>query len=167
MAIGIGIANHFADNGYLTGLIGKMLVELKKETNFTAESAADAEKKIYNRNSAVSASSAVNARKLLVELKKDGPKVQHYANEIANHPLGPHFFNTVDDGGAGLPDVDPDGHRDGLTAAHGWAKSRSGTSIAWHRRSNRKTTSICSWLVKRLNSFIDIASSLFSSLPVL
>ncbi|MHC4701225.1 MAG: sulfatase family protein [Planctomycetota bacterium] len=35
-----------------------------------------------------------------------GPKVQHYANEIANHPLGPNFFKTVDDSGAGLPDID-------------------------------------------------------------
>lgn len=31
---------------------------------------------------------------------------RHYANEIANHPMGPHFFNTVNDGGAGLPDVE-------------------------------------------------------------
>jgi choline-sulfatase len=34
-----------------------------------------------------------------------GPKVQNYANEIANHPTGPHFFDSVDDDGSGLPEL--------------------------------------------------------------
>ncbi|MBI1894927.1 MAG: sulfatase-like hydrolase/transferase [Acidobacteria bacterium] len=34
-----------------------------------------------------------------------GPKVQHYADEIANHPIGPQFFNTVHDDGSGLPEL--------------------------------------------------------------
>jgi choline-sulfatase len=74
--------NHFAENGYLTGLIGKM--------HF-----CDA------HNHGFEYYMSINDWLMYL-----GPKVQHYANEIANHPLGPHFFNTVDDGGAGLPDVD-------------------------------------------------------------
>jgi hypothetical protein len=34
-----------------------------------------------------------------------GPKIRHHADEIANHPLNPHSFDTVDDDGAGFPDV--------------------------------------------------------------
>jgi len=76
------IANHFADNGYLTGLIGKMHFVDAHNHGF----------EYY-----------MSINDWLMYL---GPKVQHYANEIANHPLGAHFFKTVDDGGAGLPDID-------------------------------------------------------------
>ncbi len=76
------MANHFAENGYLTGLVGKM--------HF-----CDA------HNHGFEYYMSINDWLMYL-----GPKVQHYANEIANHPLGPHFFRTVDDGGAGLPDVD-------------------------------------------------------------
>jgi len=75
------IANHFAENGYLTGLIGKMHFVDAHNHGF----------EYY-----------MSINDWLMYL---GPKVQHYANEIANHPLGPHFFKTVDDGGAGLPDI--------------------------------------------------------------
>ena len=34
-----------------------------------------------------------------------GPKVRHYADEIASHQLTEHFFRTVFDTGAGFPDV--------------------------------------------------------------
>ena len=34
-----------------------------------------------------------------------GPKVEHYANEIANHAIGEGFFNSVFDTGSGFPDV--------------------------------------------------------------
>lgn len=34
-----------------------------------------------------------------------GPKVQHYADEIANHPLNKNFFKTVNDDGSGLPEL--------------------------------------------------------------
>jgi choline-sulfatase len=76
------MANHFADNGYLTGLIGKM--------HF-----------VDAHNHGFEYYMSINDWIMYL-----GPKVQHYANEIANHPLGPHFFDTVNDGGAGLPDVD-------------------------------------------------------------
>jgi len=76
------IANHFAENGYLTGLIGKMHFVDAHNHGF----------EYY-----------MSINDWLMYL---GPKVQHYANEIANHPLGQHFFKTVNDGGAGLPDVD-------------------------------------------------------------
>jgi len=76
------IANHFAENGYLTGLIGKMHFLDAHNHGF----------EYY-----------LSINDWLMYL---GPKVQHYANEIANHPLGQNFFKTVDDGGAGLPDID-------------------------------------------------------------
>ena len=76
------IANHFADNGYLTALIGKMHFLDAHNHGF----------EYY-----------LSINDWLMYL---GPKVQHYADEIANHPLGPRFFETVNDGGAGLPDVD-------------------------------------------------------------
>jgi len=76
------VAHHFTDNGYLTGLIGKMHFVDAHNHGF----------EYY-----------MSINDWLMYL---GPKVQHYANEIANHPMGPHFFNTVDDGGAGLPDID-------------------------------------------------------------
>jgi len=76
------IAHHFADNGYLTGLIGKMHFVDANNHGFA----------YY-----------ISINDWLMYL---GPKVKHYANEIANHPLGPHFFKTVNDGGAGFPDVE-------------------------------------------------------------
>lgn len=76
------MAHHFSDAGYLTGLIGKM--------HFCD---------VQNHGFAY----YMSINDWLMYL---GPKVRHYANEIANHPIGPHFFDTVDDGGAGLPDVD-------------------------------------------------------------
>ncbi|MHC4630380.1 MAG: sulfatase family protein [Planctomycetota bacterium] len=76
------MANHFAENGYLTALVGKMHFGDAHNHGF----------EYY-----------MSINDWLMYL---GPKVQHYANEIANHPLGPKFFETVDDGGAGLPDID-------------------------------------------------------------
>jgi len=76
------MAHHFAENGYLTALIGKMHFGDAHNHGF----------EYY-----------MSINDWLMYL---GPKVQHYANEIANHPLGQHFFKTVDDGGAGLPDID-------------------------------------------------------------
>ena len=75
------MAHHFFDQGYLTSLIGKM--------HFN-----DAHKHGFEYY--------LSINDWFMYL---GPKVQHYANEIANHPLGPHFFDTVIDDGAGLPDV--------------------------------------------------------------
>ncbi len=76
------MANHFAENGYLTGLVGKMHFVDAHNHGF----------EYY-----------MSINDWLMYL---GPKVRHYANEIANHPLGPNFFKTVDDSGAGLPDID-------------------------------------------------------------
>ena len=76
------MANHFADSGYLTALVGKMHFVDAHNHGF----------EYY-----------MSINDWLMYL---GPKVQHYANEIANHPLGPQFFKTVDDSGAGLPDID-------------------------------------------------------------
>ncbi|OPZ19184.1 MAG: Arylsulfatase [candidate division BRC1 bacterium ADurb.BinA364] len=75
------LAHHFADHGYLTGLIGKM--------HF-----GDAHKHGF--------AYYLSINDWLMAL---GPKARHYANEIANHPLGENFYRTVDDDGAGLPDV--------------------------------------------------------------
>ncbi len=75
-------AHHFAENGYLTALIGKMHFGNAHNHGF----------EYY-----------MSINDWLMYL---GPKAQLYANEIANHPLGEHFFKTVDDGGAGLPDID-------------------------------------------------------------
>jgi choline-sulfatase len=75
------VANHFADSGYLTGLIGKM--------HFN-----DAHKHGFEYY--------LSINDWLMYL---GPKAQLYANEIANHPLSTHFFNTLLDDGAGFPDV--------------------------------------------------------------
>jgi choline-sulfatase len=75
------VANHFADSGYLTGLIGKM--------HFN-----DAHKHGFEYY--------LSINDWLMYL---GPKAQLYANEIANHPLSPNFFNTLIDDGAGFPDV--------------------------------------------------------------
>lgn len=75
------VAHHFAENGYLTALMGKMHFVDAHNHGF----------QYY-----------LSINDWLMYL---GPKAQHYANEIANHPLGPNFFKTVDDDGAGLPDV--------------------------------------------------------------
>ncbi|MCX7014431.1 MAG: sulfatase-like hydrolase/transferase [Candidatus Sumerlaeota bacterium] len=75
------MAHHFADHGYLTGLIGKMHFNDGFKHGF----------QYY-----------LSINDWLMYL---GPKEQHYANEIANNPIGPNFFNTVDDHGAGFPDV--------------------------------------------------------------
>ena len=75
-------AHHFSDHGYLTALIGKMHFNDAQNHGF---------------------SYYLSMNDWLMYL---GPKVQHYANEIANHPIGPNFFDTVNDGGSGFPDVD-------------------------------------------------------------
>ena len=77
------VADHFADNGYLTGLVGKMHFNDAHNHGFH----------YY-----------LSINDWLVYL---GPRVQTYANEIANHPLNKnYFFNRVKDIGAGFPDVD-------------------------------------------------------------
>lgn len=76
------MANHFAENGYLTALVGKM--------HFTD-----------THNHGFEYYTSINDWLMYL-----GPKVKHYANEIANHPMGPNFFNTVNDCGAGLPDIE-------------------------------------------------------------
>jgi len=76
------MANHFAENGYLTALIGKMHFDSAHKHGF----------EYY-----------MSINDWLMYL---GPKVQHYANEIASHPHGVNFFNTVNDSGAGFPDID-------------------------------------------------------------
>ncbi len=76
------MADHFADNGYLTALIGKMHFVDAHNHGF----------EYY-----------LSINDWLMYL---GPKVKHYANEIANHPLGPKFFDTVNDNGAGFPDIE-------------------------------------------------------------
>ncbi|MGI6704777.1 MAG: sulfatase [Clostridia bacterium] len=76
------IAHHFSDNGYLTGLIGKM--------HFN-----DAHKHGFQYY--------LSINDWLMYL---GPKSVLYANEIANHPTSQdHFFSTMIDDGAGFPDV--------------------------------------------------------------
>jgi choline-sulfatase len=75
------VAHHFAEAGYLTGLIGKM--------HFN-----DAHKHGFEYY--------LSINDWLMYL---GPKVQHYANEIASHQLGDVFYRTVNDDGAGFPDV--------------------------------------------------------------
>lgn len=75
------IAHQFSEAGYLTGLIGKM--------HFN-----DAHKHGFDYY--------LSINDWLMYL---GPKVRYFANEIANHPLVPGFFNTIIDDGAGLPDV--------------------------------------------------------------
>ncbi|MBD3182636.1 sulfatase-like hydrolase/transferase [Candidatus Poribacteria bacterium] len=76
------MANHFSDNGYLTGLIGKMHFNNAHNYGF-----------MYY----------MSINDWLMYL---GPKVRHYANEIASHPHGTHFFKTVFDTGAGFPDME-------------------------------------------------------------
>ena len=75
------IAHHFGQNGYLPALIGKM--------HFN-----DAHKHGFEYY--------LSINDWLMYL---GPKVQHFANEIASHPMNEHFFHTMIDDGAGMPDV--------------------------------------------------------------
>lgn len=75
------VAHHFAEHGYLTALLGKMHFRDGQHHGF-----------IYT----------LTINDWLMYL---GPKVQHYANEIASAPESEHFFHTVDDHGAGFPDV--------------------------------------------------------------
>jgi choline-sulfatase len=74
------MAHHFADQGYLTGLIGKMHFNDAHNHGF----------EYY-----------MSINDWLMYL---GPQVQLYANEIASHQHGTHFFKSVNDSGAGFPD---------------------------------------------------------------
>lgn len=74
------IASHFADHGYHTALIGKM--------HFT-----DGHRHGFHYD--------LGFNDWFMYL---GPKTHHYADEIANFPTLPRYFNSVDDDGAGLPE---------------------------------------------------------------
>jgi choline-sulfatase len=76
------IAHHFAEHGYLTGLIGKMH---------------------FNDSHAHGFGYYTSINDWLMYL---GPKQQLYADEIASHPLSPVFADTVFDTGAGFPDLE-------------------------------------------------------------
>jgi choline-sulfatase len=76
------MAHHFGDNGYLSGLVGKMHFNSAYKHGF----------EFY-----------MSINDWLLYL---GPKVQHYANEIASHPHNTYFTRTVDDSGAGFPDIE-------------------------------------------------------------
>lgn len=75
------MAHHYASLGYHTGLIGKM--------HFN-----DAHRHGFDY--------FLGFNDWFMYL---GPKVQHYADEIANHPIAPRFFETVNDDGSGLPEL--------------------------------------------------------------
>ena len=75
------VADHFAGRGYHTGLIGKMH---------------------FNDGHSHGFQYFLGFNDWFMYL---GPKVQGYADEIANHPIGPQFFNTVNDDGSGLPEL--------------------------------------------------------------
>jgi choline-sulfatase len=75
------VAHHFADRGYHTGLIGKMHFNDGHHHGFEY---------------------FLGFNDWFMYL---GPKVQGYADEIANHPIAPQFFNTVNDDGSGLPEL--------------------------------------------------------------
>lgn len=75
------MAHHFGTQGYHTGLIGKM--------HFN-----DAHTHGFHYH--------LGFNDWFMYL---GPKMQHYADEIANHPIGPKFFDTVNDDGSGLPEL--------------------------------------------------------------
>ncbi|HLJ15180.1 MAG TPA: sulfatase-like hydrolase/transferase [Bryobacteraceae bacterium] len=75
------IAHHFAGLGYHTGLIGKMH---------------------FNDGHTHGFQYFLGFNDWFMYL---GPKVQCYADEIANHPIGPRFFETVNDDGSGLPEL--------------------------------------------------------------
>jgi choline-sulfatase len=73
------VASHFGGHGYHTGLIGKMH---------------------FNDGHMHGFQYFLGFNDWFMYL---GPKVQHYADEIANN-VEPVFFNTVNDDGAGLPE---------------------------------------------------------------
>ncbi|MCL2832956.1 MAG: sulfatase-like hydrolase/transferase [Treponema sp.] len=75
------MAHHFASNGYYTGLIGKMHFNNACNHGFD----------FY-----------MSINDWLMYL---GPKVQYYADEIGSHQISPQFYWTVDDDGAGFPDL--------------------------------------------------------------
>ena len=75
------MAHHFAANGYYTGLVGKMHFNNACKHGF----------EFY-----------MSINDWLMYL---GPKVQHYADEIGSHQLSPMFYKTVNDDGAGFPDM--------------------------------------------------------------
>ena len=75
------MAHHFSAHGYYTALAGKM--HFNNACNHGFE--------FY-----------MSINDWLMYL---GPKAQHYADEIASHQLSPGFYNTVDDDGAGFPDL--------------------------------------------------------------
>jgi choline-sulfatase len=75
------MAHHFAEAGYLTGLIGKM--------HFN-----DAHTHGFHYH--------LGFNDWFMYL---GPKMQLFANEIANHPIGPQFFHSMHDDGSGLPEL--------------------------------------------------------------
>ncbi len=75
------VAHHFAEQGYLTALLGKMHFRDGNHHGFAY---------------------TLTINDWLMYL---GPKVQHYANEIANAPESDNFFQSVDDHGACFPDV--------------------------------------------------------------
>ena len=76
------IAHHFTEQGYISGLIGKMHFGTAHNHGF----------EYY-----------MSINDWLMYL---GPKAQHYANEIASHPLAPVFARNVYDTGAGFPDLE-------------------------------------------------------------
>ena len=75
------IAHHFRENGYVTGLIGKMHLNYPHLHGFD-----------YH----------LGFNDWLMYL---GPRTQLYANDIASHPHGPNFFKTVLDHGSGFPEL--------------------------------------------------------------
>jgi choline-sulfatase len=75
------MAHHFAGLGYHTGLIGKMHFNDGHRHGFDY---------------------FLGFNDWFMYL---GPKIQHYADEIANHPIGPHFYETVNNDGSGLPEL--------------------------------------------------------------
>jgi choline-sulfatase len=75
------IAHHFADAGYLTGLIGKMHFNDPHTRGFHYRLG-------FND-----------------WFQYLGPKVRLFANDIANHSTAPQFFDTVNDDGSGLPEL--------------------------------------------------------------
>ena len=75
------MAHHFSDSGYHTGLIGKMH---------------------FNDGHSHGFEYFLGFNDWLMYL---GPKVQCYADEIANNPAAPQFFHTIDDDGCGFPEL--------------------------------------------------------------
>ena len=75
------MAHHFNSFGYITGLVGKMHFNDSCNHGFECYT-------------------SINDWLMYL-----GPKVSHYADEIANHQLTGHFFDTVIDDGAGFPDL--------------------------------------------------------------